>query len=208
MPGAAEVHALLVRTLTKKRGSDVADTHHLGDGDAKHALDVIADGRNSAARFAAGHDVGQSERTWVGIALLEAVGNVLGERRGREERVGKAGAKSEDHPLRVTWRHRHRACPNTQQDEMRMSGHKRTGAECGQHAAVLVDAGRVIGPSAHGRPRLHVATCQRKHARTAGGAARLVHALDLVRRYAQVAAERRVLVKRLLQLLLGREGEI
>src|SRR5207248_1797638 len=105
MPGAAEVHALLVRTLTKKRGSDVADAHHLGDGDAQHALDVIADGWNSAARFAAGHDVGQSERTWVGIALL-------------------------------------------------------------------------------------------------------IHALDLVRRYAQVAAERRVLVKGLLQLLLGREGEI
>src|SRR5207302_533288 len=93
--GAAEVHALLVRALTEKRWGDVTDAHHLGDRDAKHALDVIPDGGNSSAWLAARDNVGQRDRARLGLGLLQPVGEVLREGRGRQQRVGQAGAKTE-----------------------------------------------------------------------------------------------------------------
>src|SRR5260370_327675 len=45
-------------------------------------------------------------------------------------------------------------------------------------------------------------------ARLAGGPARLVDPLDLFRRHAEVASERRRLVDRLLELVFGAEGEV
>ena len=53
--GPAKMHALLVAALAEERGRDVADAHHLGDGDAEHALDVIADRWDAAARLAPRH---------------------------------------------------------------------------------------------------------------------------------------------------------
>ena len=81
------MHALLVWTLAKERGRDVADAHHLGHRDAEHALDVIADGRDSTTRFAARDDVRQPSPLTLTLSpegerdgvLLDPVGQVLRE---------------------------------------------------------------------------------------------------------------------------------
>ena len=79
---AAEVHALLVRAFSEQRGCDVADPHHLRDGDAENLLDVIADLRNAAAGLAAGDDVGKRSRAVIQPRAArrgDQVGQELGE---------------------------------------------------------------------------------------------------------------------------------
>src|SRR5439155_26570142 len=66
----------------------------------------------------------------------------------------------------------------------------------------------VIAARSHHGPGLHVAARGGEHAGRTCGAAGLVHALDLLGGDAEVAAERRRLVERLAQLILGREGEL
>ncbi|TMD27230.1 MAG: hypothetical protein E6I92_06950 [Chloroflexi bacterium] len=46
--------------LPEERRRDVADAHHLGHGHAEDPLDVIANLRDAAARFAAGDHVGEA----------------------------------------------------------------------------------------------------------------------------------------------------
>src|SRR5260370_27905437 len=78
-------------------------------------------------------------------------------------------------------------------------------AESREDAAVVVDAGREVGARADDRPGLNVRMRQREHAGRAGGAAGLVHALDLRRRDAEVAPEWRSVVDRVLELLFRAE---
>src|SRR5882672_3938299 len=68
VPGPAEMHALLVGALAEQRRRDVADAHDLGDRDAEHLLDVVANGGYAAAGLSPGDDVshGHGARIRVG----------------------------------------------------------------------------------------------------------------------------------------------
>src|ERR1700675_3947072 len=90
---------------------------------------------------------------------------------------------------------------------MRVTGDEGPRSERAENAAVLVDAGGVVGASAHHGPRLHVGPCESEDVRGAGCAAGLINTLDHARLDAEVASEGRVLVERALELIFGREGQ-
>ena len=205
---AAEVHALLLRALAEQRRRYVANPHNLGDGDAENRLDVIADLRDPAARLAAGDDMGERRGSVVQVGAAwrrDQVGKELRERGRGQKRVGEAGFQAEDDAVGVAGRHRHRTATDARQHEMRVSSHERTGAKGRQHAAVIVNPSGEICPRADCRPHLDIAAREREHAGCARGAAGLIDPLDLFMRDAEIAAERRRLVDRLLELLLRAE---
>ncbi len=160
MAHPTEMHSLLVRALTEDRRRDVSDSHDLGHRDPHHLLDVVAYRGDAATRFATGDDMGQRVVRGFGRGHLQVIRQVLGERGGRQQRVGEPGAKREQDSFRVARPHRQAARADSKEREMRVPGDERTSSERGQNAAVLVDPCRVIRPSTHHCPGLHVCSRQ------------------------------------------------
>src|SRR5205807_9811045 len=102
----------------------------------------------------------------------------------------------------------HRPAADAREHEVRVARHKWSGAERGEHAAAVVDAGREISASTDHGPCLDVGAAQSEDAARAGGTAGLVHARDLRRRRAEVAPERRRFVDRLFEVGLGAERKL
>ena len=200
VPAAAEVHALPPRAFAEQRRRDVADTHHLVDECAGDRFDVIAHRRNAAAWLATGDDV--RERFDVFTPRLQPVRKVLRERRRGEQRVEDAGAHAEQDAVRVARPEGDHAGSDSRQHEIGVAGDERPRAERRQHAVVVMDSGRVVGARADGRPHLDVAWRESEHARRARRAAGLVNALDALFGHAEVGAEGRQLVDRLLEVCL------
>ena len=169
---------------------------------------MVSDRRDAAARLAARDDVRERHRARLLVRLLEAIGQVLGERSRRQKGVGDACAKGVEHTLCVTGRDWNGSRADSQKSEMRVPGDERPSAERAQDTAVLVDAGGVVGASAHHGPGLHVGPRQCQDVRGARGAAGLINTLDEVRFDTQIAAEGRVLIERRFELSLARERDV
>src|SRR5205814_8439465 len=110
-----------------------------------------------------------------------------------ENRVEDARTHAEQDTVRVAWSEGHDAGADSRQHEIGMARDERPSAEGRQHAVVVVDAGRVVGAAADGRPHLDVARSEREHGRRTRCAAGLVNPLDALFGYAEVGAEWRQL---------------
>src|SRR5215467_1800078 len=208
LAGATEVHSLLMRALAEQRRRHVSDAHDLGDGCAQCGLDVVADRRYATARFTAGDDVDQCRGARVHLALLQSIGDVLSEGRRGQECVGKAGPEAEENPVCVAGRHRNGADSKARQHEVRVPGHERAGPERGQHAVMVVDAGRVVAARSYPGPRLDVGGREGDDARISGSTAGLVDAFDRAWRDADVGPEGGLLVDRPLEVVFRSERQL
>lgn len=136
------------------------------------------------------------------------VGEVLGKRWRGQEGVDDAGAHDEQDPLRVA--RTDGDCPATDvaEHEVGVPGDDWPCRERAQDGVVVVDPGGVVRPRPDLGPRLDVGTGEGNDARRAARAGGLIDALDALRRHAGVAAERRGLVDRGLELVLGAEWQL